>query len=129
MLSNELELTLKRALSIATEYKHEYATYEHLLLSITEDSDAKSIFLANNVDLRSLQTRLKNYLEHDLQDLVDEDNKEAKPTAGFQRIIQRAALHSQANGQKVISGSHVLTEFFFEHEAYALSLPKRIKFK
>jgi ATP-dependent Clp protease ATP-binding subunit ClpA len=120
MLSNELELTLRRALSIATEYKHEYATYEHLLLSITEDSDAKSIFLANNVDLRSLQTRLKNYLEHDLQDLVDEDNKEAKPTAGFQRIIQRAALHSQANGQKVISGSHVLAEFFFEHEAYAL---------
>ncbi len=120
MLSNELELTLRRALSIATEYKHEYATYEHLLLSITEDLDAKSIFLANNVDLKVLQTRLKNYLKHDLQDLVDEETKEAKPTAGFQRIIQRAALHSQANGQKIISGIHVLAEFFFEHEAYAL---------
>ena len=120
MLSNELELTLRRALSIATEYKHEYATYEHLLLSITEDLDAKSIFLAKNVDLKVLQTRLKNYLKHDLQDLVDEETKEAKPTAGFQRIIQRAALHSQANGQKIISGIHVLAEFFFEHEAYAL---------
>lgn len=120
MLSNELELTLRRALSIATEYKHEYATYEHLLLSITEDSDAKRIFLAHNIDLQLLRTRLKNYLEHDLQDLVDEKTKEAKPTAGFQRIIQRAALHSQANGQRVISGIHVLAEFFFEHEAYAL---------
>ncbi len=120
MLSNELELTLRRALSIATEYKHEYATYEHLLLSITEDSDAKRIFQEHGVDIGLLQTRLQNYLEHDLQDLIDEETREAKPTAGFQRIIQRAALHSQANGQRVISSIHVLAEFFFEHEAYAL---------
>ena len=80
----------------------------------------KVFFLQRHVDLKVLQTRLKNYLKHDLQDLVDEETKEAKPTAGFQRIIQRAALHSQANGQKIISGIHVLAEFFFEHEAYAL---------
>ena len=90
------------------------------MLSITEDSDAKRVFFEYRIDLNSLRARLQNYLEHDLQNLVDNEAKEAKPTAGFQRIIQRAALHSQANGQKIISGIHVLAEFFFEHEAYAL---------
>ncbi|GAB4165679.1 MAG: ATP-dependent Clp protease ATP-binding subunit ClpA [Rickettsiaceae bacterium] len=120
MLSNELELTLRRALSIATEYKHEYATYEHLLLALIEDKDAAKVLVSGGVAVELLQARLQNYLKHELADLIDEQAKEAKPTAGFQRIIQRAALHSQASGQRVISGVHVLAEFFFEHEAYAL---------
>jgi ATP-dependent Clp protease ATP-binding subunit ClpA len=120
MLSNDLELTLRKALAIATECKHEYATYEHLLLALTEDKDAKAVFRVYGVVSAELKKRLREYLKQDLAELVDEYVKEAKPTAGFQRIIQRAALHSQAIGQKVINGSHVLAEFFFEHEAYAL---------
>ncbi len=120
MLSNNLELTLRKALTIATNYKHEYATYEHLLLALVDDQDAKEIFHKNGIVIESFKQRLGNYLKRDLAELVDESVKEAKPTAGFQRIIQRAALHSQASGHKIINGSHVLAEFFFEHEAYAL---------
>ncbi len=120
MLSNNLELTLRKALSIASDCKHEYATYEHLLLALTDDKDAKEFFLKKGIILEDLKKRLKSYLVNDLAELVDEKTKEAKPTAGFQRIIQRAALHSQASGYKAINGSHVLAEFFFEHEAYAL---------
>lgn len=120
MLSNNLELTLRKALSIASDCKHEYATYEHLLLALTDDKDAKEFFLKKDIILEDLKKRLKSYLLNDLAELVDEKTKEAKPTAGFQRIIQRAALHSQASGYKAINGSHVLAEFFFEHEAYAL---------
>ena len=118
MLSNNLELTLRKALSIASDCKHEYATYEHLLLALTDDKDAKEFFLKKDIILEGLKKRLKSYLLNDLAELVDEKTKEAKPTAGFQRIIQRAALHSQASGYKAINGSHVLAEFFFEHEAY-----------
>jgi len=120
MLSNDLELTLRKALTIATNYKHEYATYEHLLLALVDDKDAKEIFHKNAIIVDSFKQKLGNYLKNDLAELVDKDVKEAKPTAGFQRIIQRAALHSQASGHKIINGSHVLAEFFFEHEAYAL---------
>ncbi|MDP4708853.1 MAG: AAA family ATPase [Rickettsiaceae bacterium] len=120
MLSHNLEHTLREALSIATEKKHEYATYEHLLLALIYDEDAQKALIENGVAIELLTTRLKNYIEHDLIDLVDDNSKEAKPTAGFQLIIQRAALHSQASGQRVITGVHVLAEFFFEHEAYAL---------
>ncbi|CAF2158078.1 unnamed protein product [Rotaria magnacalcarata] len=39
MLSNTLELTLRKALYLPSTYKHEYATCEHLLLALMEDKD------------------------------------------------------------------------------------------
>jgi len=120
MLSNNLEQTLKRALLLATDYKHEYATYEHLLLALLEDIDAQQALVENEVIIEPLRLKLINYLKSELTDLQNNNAQDAKPTAGFQRIIQRAALHSQASGQRIITGAHVLTEFFFEHEAYAL---------
>jgi ATP-dependent Clp protease ATP-binding subunit ClpA len=120
MLSNTLEITLRKALSIATEHMHEYATYEHLLLALLDNQDVTYVLDKNKIDINSLEKRLTLYLTHDLQELVNENAKEAKPTAGFQRIIQRAALHSQFSGRRIINGADVLAEFFFEHDAYAL---------
>ncbi len=120
MLSNNLELTLRRALSVATSLKHEYATYEHLLFALIDDEDARKTLIESGVAIEFLHDRLAEYLKNDLVDLVTESRLEAKPTAGFQRIIQRAALHSQASAKRIITGAHVLAEFFFEHEAYAL---------
>lgn len=121
MLSDTLELTLRKALSIASSYKHEYATYEHLLLALLDDIDAKAALLESNIDVKSIAIKLISYLKTDLIELVNEDTKESKPTAGFQRIVQRAALHSQATGQKSINGANLLAEFFFERDSYALT--------
>ncbi len=44
--SRNLEQTLHRALAVANERHHEYATLEHLLLSLTEDSDAAAVLRA-----------------------------------------------------------------------------------
>ena len=126
MLSNELELTLRRALSFATYYKHEYASYEHLLLALLDDKDTKSLFIKNNITIALLRTKLSNYLEHNLQELITKEKVKTKPSSGFQRIIQRAVLHNQAKGQKIISGIDVLAEFFFEHDSYALLCLKEL---
>ncbi|MFK7968622.1 MAG: Clp protease N-terminal domain-containing protein [Rickettsiaceae bacterium] len=111
MLSNTLELTLRKALYLASSYKHEYATCEHLLLALMEDTDARSVLLAKNIDIKIIDKKLISYLETELVELVNKDIKESKPTASFQRIIQRAALHSQASGQKSINGANVLASF------------------
>lgn len=96
MLSNTLEISLRRALSIATDHHHEYATYEHLLLALLDDADAKKVLNYHNIKIDKLAEDLSNYVDLQLQDLVSEFSGEAKPTAGFQRIIQRAALHAQS---------------------------------
>ena len=129
MLSNTLELTLRKALYLASSYKHEYATCEHLLLALMEDTDARSVLLAKNIDIKIIDKKLISYLETELVELVNKDIKESKPTASFQRIIQRAALHSQASGQKSINGANVLAEFFFENDSYALACLKQVNLK
>lgn len=128
MLSNTLETTLRKALTLATDLKHEYATYEHLLLALLEDKDATGVLAANKVDLQGMKAQLNEYLADELVELISDNAGEAKPTAGFQRIIQRAALHSQAvsslDEKREVNGAHLIAEFFFEHESYALKCLK-----
>lgn len=129
MLSNTLELTLRKALDIAASYKHEYATYEHLLLALMDDEDVKLVLIEKGINPRTISKKLSAYLNNYLGELVNENIKEPKPTAGVQRIVQRAVLHSQTNGQKSITGVNVLAEFFFENNSYALTCLKQARLK
>ncbi len=120
MLSKNLEMSLHRALNIAREFHHEYATLEHLLLSLSEDPDANSVLLGCGVDLTMLCQKLKRFLRHELSALVTPEATETKPTAGFQRVIHRAAIHVHAAGKKEVTGANVLAEMFSERESYAV---------
>lgn len=120
MLSKNLEITLHRALSIAREFNHEYATLEHLLLSLTDDVDAKNVLIGCRVDIKKMIFKLKNFLNNELIALTVSEVTESKPTAGFQRVIHRAAIHVHALGKKEINGTNVLAEIFSEPDSYAV---------
>lgn len=118
--SRNLEKTLHRALAIANERQHEYATLEHLLMSLTEDSDAAAVLRACTVDIEVLKKNLTDYIETELANLVANGrNDEAKPTAGFQRVIQRAVIHVQSSGREEVTGANVLVAIFAERESHA----------
>ena len=117
--SRNLEETLHRAVALATGRKHEYATLEHLLLSLTDDEDAGAVMTACDVDLAALKKSLVNYLEVELKSLIVQDGEDAKPTAGFQRVIQRAVIHVQSSGREEVSGANVLVAIFSERESHA----------
>jgi ATP-dependent Clp protease ATP-binding subunit ClpA len=117
--SQSLEQSLHRALAIANERHHQYATLEHLLLSLVDDSDAAAVMRACSVDLDKLRTSLVNYLETEFENLVTEGADDAKPTAGFQRVIQRAVIHVQSSGREEVTGANVLIAIFAERESHA----------
>ncbi|WP_315833401.1 ATP-dependent Clp protease ATP-binding subunit ClpA [Bradyrhizobium prioriisuperbiae] len=117
--SQSLEQSLHRALAIANERHHQYATLEHLLLSLIDDSDAAAVMRACNVDLDKLRASLVNYLETEFENLVAEGGDDAKPTAGFQRVIQRAVIHVQSSGREEVTGANVLIAIFAERESHA----------
>ena len=100
MLSRNLEQSLHRALGLASKRRHEYATLEHLLLSLTEDQDAVAVLRACTVDVDKLRRDLANYVDNDLASLVSSHIEDAKPTASFQRVLQRAAIHVQSSGRE-----------------------------
>ena len=120
MLSRNLEQTLHRALGHANERRHEYATLEHLLLALTEDSDALAVLRACGVDVDRLRKEIAEYLDNELANLVTPRGGDAKPTAGFQRVLQRAAIHVQSSGREEVTGANVLVALFSERESHAV---------
>ncbi|MBM09482.1 MAG: ATP-dependent Clp protease ATP-binding subunit ClpA, partial [Magnetovibrio sp.] len=120
MLSRKLEDTLHRALAMAIERDHEFATLEHLLLSLTEDQDACSVMKACNIDLQQLVENVTNFLDTELEGLQSSSDFEPKPTAGFQRVIQRAVIHVQSSGREEVTGANVLVALFSERESHAV---------
>src|ERR1700687_3296516 len=117
--SRSLEQSLHRALALANERHHEYATLEHLLLALIDDQDAAAVMRACNVDLDKLRRSLTAYLESELENLVSDGNEDSKPTAGFQRVIQRAVIHVQSSGREEVTGANVLVAIFAERESHA----------
>jgi ATP-dependent Clp protease ATP-binding subunit ClpA len=120
MLSRTLEKTLRRALAFANARQHEYATLEHLLMALTEDQDAIGVLKACAVEIDRLRTSLSDFLDHELSGLAVDGAVEAKPTAGFQRVIQRAAIHVQSSGRSEVTGANVLVALFSERESHAV---------
>src|ERR1700728_1869931 len=117
--SRSLEQSLHRALALANERHHEYATLEHLLLALIEDQDASAVMRACNFDLDKLKSSRVAYLESELDNLVTDGGEDSKPTAGFQRVIQRAVIHVQSSGREEVTGANVLVAIFAERESHA----------
>ncbi|MDP1987812.1 ATP-dependent Clp protease ATP-binding subunit ClpA [Phenylobacterium sp.] len=117
--SRHLEESLHRAVAFANQRKHEYATLEHLLLSLIDDEDAAGVMKACDVELPSLKTTLTNYVDNELRSLVVDDGEDAKPTPSFQRVIQRAVIHVQSSGREEVTGANVLVAIFSERESHA----------
>jgi ATP-dependent Clp protease ATP-binding subunit ClpA len=119
--SPHLEQTLHRALAEANKRRHEYATLEHLLFGLLDDEDSAAVLNACNVDIHVLRANLAGYLDKELDSLkIDDDGIEATPTAGFQRVVQRAILHVQSSGREEMTGANVLVALFSERESHAV---------
>jgi len=120
MLSKTLEESLHKALDTAKEYKHEYTTLEHLLFALTEDEDAKDALIGCGVNISKLQKQLQTFLTTEMDALIVDGLEESHPTAGFQRVIHRAAIHVQSSGKQEVFGSNVIVALFSEHDSYAV---------
>ncbi len=120
MLSRNLEQTLHRALALAKDRNHEYATLEHLLLSLSDDQDAMAVLRACGVDIEQLNQDLADFIKNELTGIDHLAGNEPKPTAGFQRVVQRAVIHVQSSGREEVTGANLLVALFSERESHAV---------
>ena len=119
-LTATLEDAIHRAIGFANARRHELATLEHLLLALVDEPDATRVMRACSVDLGELRTSLTRFIDSELDTLVfDSDDSEAAPSTGFQRVIQRAAIHVQSSGRSEVTGANVLVAIFNERESHA----------
>jgi ATP-dependent Clp protease ATP-binding subunit ClpA len=118
-VSADLTATRDRALRFAAQRKHEYATLEHLLLSLIEDADASAAMTVYNANLVSLKGKLVDHLDNKLDALVINNGLDPKPTAAFQRVFGRAQHRALELGHSTITGTNILEAILFETESPA----------
>ena len=118
--SATLEQAIHGALALANARRHELATLEHLLLALMDEPEASRVLQACNVELGDLRKTLETFIDDDLSTLITNvEGSEAVPTAAFQRVIQRAAIHVQSSGRNEVTGANVLVAIFAERESNA----------
>src|ERR1700710_3024921 len=117
--SRGLEKALHQAMNLARERAHEFATLEHLLLALTDDRDTIAVLTGCDVDIEALKGDLEDFINEELDSLVVPNGQDARPTAAFQRVIQRAVIHVQSSGKEEVTGANVLVAIFAERESHA----------
>jgi ATP-dependent Clp protease ATP-binding subunit ClpA len=122
MLSNELEYCLNEAYQNAREKRHEFITVEHLLLALVESPQVVEILKACGTVLSELRQELEQFIDESVPILRDDDEAEAQPTLGFQRVLQRAVLHVRSSGQAEVTTANVLVAIFSEKQSQATYL-------
>lgn len=118
-LSSALAATLHRAVGFASQRKHEYATLEHLLLALIDDDDASTVMRVCGAGLGALAEKLVGYLDNELMKIVIDNGADPKPTATFQRVVQRAEVSRKALGRSMITGANILEAMTFETQSPA----------
>jgi len=117
--SRGLEKALHQAMNLARQRAHEFATLEHLLLALTDDRDTLAVLAGCDVDVEALKGDLEDFINEELDSLVVPNGQDARPTAAFQRVIQRAVIHVQSSGKEEVTGANVLVAIFAERESHA----------
>jgi ATP-dependent Clp protease adapter protein ClpS len=118
--SESLELSLQRAIAIAGAGHHEYTTLEHLLLALTDDAEAAAVLRACNVDLEKLRRSLVSFIDSELAKFETGRSENSKPSAAFQRVVQRAVTHVQSTTRREeVTAANVLVAILTERGSQA----------
>ena len=118
--SKSLELSLQRAIAIAGAGHHEYTTLEHLLLALTDDAEAGAVLRACNVDLEKLRRNLVSFINSELAKFETGRSENSKPSAAFQRVVQRAVTHVQSTTRREeVTAANVLVAILTERGSQA----------
>ena len=120
-ISRELELTLTLAVNEAKKHRHEFLCLEHTLYALTFDEDVEKIIRSCGGNVKTLQHDLEKFFSEQMESLPEgAEEVEPQQTLGFQRALQRAAVHVQSSGKDVVEGRNLLVALFREDNSFAL---------
>jgi len=126
MLSRQLEVSLRLAVSMARQKRHEFLTVEHLLLALLDNDSAVNALKACGADIIVLRKELEEYVEQHTPKLSEHSDQAPHPTESFDRILQRAIFHVQSSGgDRTVEGADILVAMYSERDSFAVYLLKR----
>ncbi|MGO8695210.1 MAG: ATP-dependent Clp protease ATP-binding subunit ClpA [Rectinemataceae bacterium] len=115
-VSQEVQAIFNAAYNEAKLRNHEYLTPEHILYAALSFEQVRSILEACEADVEQLRRGMEAYFE---QKIPQVKNAEPVQTAGFQSVIERAVLQSQAAGKEEVEVADVLVSLYDEERNYS----------
>ncbi len=126
MLSKEVELAVHKAMSDAHKMRHEFATVEHLCLQLFEIQEIIDLLNQCGAPLEDIKDAFKHFVDTEYEKISPEIELKTMPSVGFQRVLQRAAVHVMSTGKKLVQAHHVLVAVFDEEDRHAVFLLKQV---
>ncbi|MDR3673277.1 MAG: ATP-dependent Clp protease ATP-binding subunit ClpA, partial [Holophaga sp.] len=124
-LTAALNRCIQHAFGMARDARHEYLTLEHLLLALQDDPMVMNAVAACGGDSGRLRKELETFLEQRMEVLPAEQSANPTPTQGFNRVIERAILHTISSERAAVNSGAVLVSMLQEKESQASYLLKR----
>ncbi|WP_373741442.1 ATP-dependent Clp protease ATP-binding subunit ClpA [Neisseria sp.] len=128
MISSELEQTLQTLYTEARAERYELIGIEHLLLLLMEKHEAvRSVLIKCGADLAELAGQLGQSVADNTPKIPEHlfGKAEIQPSIGFQRVIQRAMVHTQSAGKQEVEPLDVLVALMSETDSHAVYFLKQ----
>jgi ATP-dependent Clp protease ATP-binding subunit ClpA len=118
----DVEIACSLAAQEARRRHHDLLTVEHLLFALLHDGTTVQILGNVGADVERLKQRVHEVLEEELPKLPENSATPPSPSRGFQRVLQRAALHVETCGKDELLVQDVLVAIFSEVDSLAAAL-------
>jgi ATP-dependent Clp protease ATP-binding subunit ClpA len=118
-VSPEVEIAFGLAASEAERRRHEFMSIEHLLFALLFDNDCARVIRHSGGDVDAIRRKLDHFLDHEVPHVSDAIDVAPSPTVGFQRVVQRAAIHVRSAGKDEVKGRNILVAIFAEADSVA----------
>jgi ATP-dependent Clp protease ATP-binding subunit ClpA len=119
-VSAEVEIACSLAQSEASRRRHDLITVEHLLYALLHDDATARVVRGAGGNVDRLKKELDRVLESELTKVPGTEPVTPAPSRGFQRVLQRAAIHVQSSGKEELKGFNVLVAIFAEVDSQAV---------
>jgi ATP-dependent Clp protease ATP-binding subunit ClpA len=122
MINKEFELTIEAIIRDAKARNHEYLTVEHILFAILHDDLGVDIILGCGGNVENLMSSLEKYFKEQVPQVKESGDGYPRPTVAFQKVFQRAVLHTQSAEKEEADAGDILAAIFLEEDSQACYL-------
>jgi ATP-dependent Clp protease ATP-binding subunit ClpA len=114
-ISGHVQAIINAAYHEAKVRNHEYLTPEHILYAALAFDEVQGILSACGANLDMLKDGMESYFEQKVPSIGD---TEPTQTVGFQSVIERAVLQSQASQKHILDVADILVSIYDEEQNY-----------
>ncbi|HEY5961540.1 MAG TPA: ATP-dependent Clp protease ATP-binding subunit ClpA [Polyangiaceae bacterium] len=120
-VSPDVEIACSLAAQEARRRQHDLMTVEHLLYALLHDRRTSRILAKVGANIDRLRGRLDSLLRDEVPPASD-GTSAPRPSRGFRRVLERAALHVESCGKSELLAEDLLVAIFSEVDSPAVAL-------